>query len=747
VFKGGLTIVATGAEIKPLDLWGADIMVGEFATMTGALAITRSGSGNVWTQNALGAGTKLAVAGDLTVTANSITANEILLFVDASELITMGDVTLTATSLADCALQVYNGGSFINAHNVKALSISLGSTAVEAIKVGRQSSFMMANDVILEGTAAAVLVDEGSQAHVFGDLLLGNTTEQSVDLACLQVLGGSKVSVTGAFTAKRDASSVTSNLVQVQGAGSSLDVGGATLLDEDTTTGSVSVFQVEDGATATFAGTSTFNSTLPDHVIWIRSASVVNFVGAYVLSQNAVLSANCGLIVEDGSVAVFSDDVTSTITGGDAYWGGHLFAIYGGHIEVAESATVALLSTSRDVPGVVAYGAAKVNLQDSVVFTFTGGKGGGNQPSIWAAYGGLVSMECGIPTLVHDNSLAPAFQADYEGRIRVDQSIGTTSFTAASANRPVFEGDEHGVIYIGGNVTLASHTNDDLDIGLSQGSEMRLRGSFTTTTSATTGKQINLIENSVLFVDDDLTITDGTLHLEDNSSCIVNGKLTVGSAATKITNDVVCIEAVDVSTVFVGGALDSYRNVSATNPMIQLSGGSKISVGGDCDVSREGTGAGGVIDVDEESSFLARGTTDLLAHGGAIAADGSFLRVGNLSNVILNQVLFNTGGDLDLDAYASVLIENGSKLVVTDAAGASDARNSDDAAGALGIKLTAGSQAHLPAWAQNAGISVTGAGASEDYSCGGAADADYSGSETITDIGAGTPELCLLSKP
>jgi hypothetical protein len=752
-FQGGLTIVASGADVKPLNFSGdVSVVIGDTIVASGNLSLTRSGAGNVWTQNVLSAGSKLTVGGDITLTANAITANEVLFFIDASDIVCSGDVTLNATSLADGAIQLYNGGTFRNNHNVKTMSISLGNTAVEAIKVIRGSKFTMANDIILEGTAAAVMLDAGSKMNVGGDLLLGNTTEQPNDLACVSVLGGSKATIAGALTTKREVSGGTSTpLVHVRGAGSSLNVAGATLLDEDSTTGTVASFSVEEGAFVAFQGTSTFNSTLPNHVILLTGGSVVNFVGAYVLSQDAALSVNCGLLVHGQALAVFGAGVTSTIIGGDAYWGGHLYAIEAGRIEV-ESTTgspqsVTLSHPAVDIPGIVAYASGKVNIEDSAVISISGGKAGGWQPSIWATQGGSMDFNAAIPTLVQNNTAASAFQVDFNGKMYVAGSVGGTNFTAASSSQPAFQVNANGELLLGQSVTLADHSGDDPDIRLSQHSKMVVGGSFTTTTSATTGVQVDLIEDSHLFIDDNMSIIDGSLRMDGSCSCVIGGNLIAGDTGSEITNDVVVLDLSEDSKLNVGGNCTSYRDVSSANPQIKLRGSAKIDIAGNCTLSRTSAGAGGVVDMDDAARFQVGGTTDLLAHGGAIAADGSFVRAGGMSKALFNRVLFSTGGNLDLGAYASVLMEKGSQLVVTDAAGASDALNSDGGAGARGIKLTGGSQAHVPAWTANTGIGVSGAGSGFDAEVGGTAAADYTGSEILVDIGAATPELCLLNKP
>lgn len=666
-FKGGLTIVATGADVRPIYVAGdVEVVVGDTILATGNLTVTRSGSGNVWTQNSFANGSKLTVGGDIVITANAITVNEVPLFFDASDLVCTGDVTITATSLADGGLQLYNGATFKNSHNLKTLSITLGSTAVEAIKVMRKSSFTMANDVILEGTAAAVMIDDGSEMNVSGDLLLGNTTEQPGDMTCLSVLDGGEVTVGGALTVKRDVAAATA-LMHVRAG--EVNVGG--------------VFtQVHSGG-----GTG--------YGIWMASSGEINVEGAASVTSD----------ITSGSWAV----VIYASNGGSALrWrGGLTVSCTGANVRpISVTDCDFLMGNPETVTGALAITHTGTAVQGWGVATFTKG----------------VFYCVGDCTVTANNIVTGG------GGLLVRQ----------------------GHWQVGGelSVSMTSKTDGKL-LWILHRCHMSVYDIGTITPSASaTAASIQIEENGHFEAqrNDDFLGNGGTLRMAQQSSCYFNSP-SFGTSGSPVTVDLPCIDIDDTSRMYTEGAVACYRNVTATTPLVKLRGNAKVDIDGDFDLSRLGVGAGGVLDLDEGAYIKVTGTTDLLAHGGAIAADGSFLRASKLSKAIFNQVLFATGGDLDLDAFASVLVESGSKLVVTDAAGASDARNSDDAAGALGIKLNGGSQAHLPGWAQNVGICVTGAGSAEDYECGGLAAADYTGSETITDIGAGTPELCLLSKP
>lgn len=245
---------------------------------------------------------------------------------------------------------------------------------------------------------------------------------------------------------------------------------------------------------------------------------------------------------------------------------------------------------------------------------------------------------------------------------------------------------------------------------------------------------------------DTFTGNGGTIKISQQSSAYFNSP-SLGTSGDPVTIDVPCLDVDDSSEIYTEGVVSMYRDVAATTPLWRMRGNSKADIETNVTLSRLGAGAGGVIDCDGGSYVKLNGLTNLLAHGGAIAADGSFIKASNQSRVFLNRVQFNGGADLDLGAFASVLMESGSDISVTDAAGASDAINSNAGAGTRGIKLKGGSKAHLPAWAANAGIGVQGASAGFDHECGGLAPANYAGSEILTDVAAGTPELCLLNKP
>jgi len=245
-------------------------------------------------------------------------------------------------------------------------------------------------------------------------------------------------------------------------------------------------------------------------------------------------------------------------------------------------------------------------------------------------------------------------------------------------------------------------------------------------------------------------LTD-VVTLQNGSTVIVDGSLEIGTAVAPYAADDPLIAVLRGSTLIVDGDLNLYRDVAAANPLIFVDSSSKLIVTGDSDLSRAGAGAAGVILASVDSLVKFIGTVDLLAHGGVIAADGSFLTASRNSIAYFGQLLFNGGADLDLDDFATILLEYHSQLHVTDVPGASDALNTSNPAGAsvTGIRLSSGSEAFLDPYAANTGIGSAAAAANgRDVHVGGAAAAaDWAGAEVLTDLGAATPEICMVHKP
>jgi len=246
--------------------------------------------------------------------------------------------------------------------------------------------------------------------------------------------------------------------------------------------------------------------------------------------------------------------------------------------------------------------------------------------------------------------------------------------------------------------------------------------------------------------------TDEPVALTNGSTIIIDGDLDIGTALAPITDDEPLLYVDQDCTLIVDGDLALYRDVAATNPIIVADSSSKIIVTGDSTVSRAGAGAAGVILCSVDSLVKFIGTFDLVAFGAAaaVAADGTFLTCSRNSIAYFGQLLFNTGGDLDMGAFASILLEMHSQLHVTDVPGASDALNTNNpgAPACTGIMLTSGSEAFIPAYQADTGIGSAAAAANgRDTKVGGAAVADWAGSEVLTDLAAGVPEMCMVYKP
>jgi hypothetical protein len=250
------------------------------------------------------------------------------------------------------------------------------------------------------------------------------------------------------------------------------------------------------------------------------------------------------------------------------------------------------------------------------------------------------------------------------------------------------------------------------------------------------------------------TLLTESVEFQECSHVIISGDLSIGTALAPITDDEVVVTVGRDSTVIVDGKLSIFRDIAAANPLVLVDSSAKLIVTGGMDIVRDGAGAGGVFRVAVDSLLKVIGTLDLLSFEGVPVADGSFINADRNSRVWLDQVLFATGADLDMGQVASILMQMGADLHVTDVTGASDALNShavNPGAGmAFGIRLVGGARAFLPDWQTNTGIGASGAVANGlDHQCGGAAATDWAGggSEILTDIAAVTPELCLTYKP
>lgn len=164
------------------------------------------------------------------------------------------------------------------------------------------------------------------------------------------------------------------------------------------------------------------------------------------------------------------------------------------------------------------------------------------------------------------------------------------------------------------------------------------------------------------------------------------------------------------------------------------------------------TGADTVVWVDNGAVDI-HGTLDVLAHGAGGSQIGSviYCRAGTVN---LEGMKFDGGSDLDVGQTASIFMDDGSRFVCDGDEGDYDALNSHavnpGVLTAFGVEVRRGSQAHMPEFETNTGIGATGAAANgKDMKCGGSNPADYAaapGAEVLTDIGAGAPELCTISK-
>lgn len=257
-----------------------------------------------------------------------------------------------------------------------------------------------------------------------------------------------------------------------------------------------------------------------------------------------------------------------------------------------------------------------------------------------------------------------------------------------------------------------------------------------------TSYAITVNDESTFGIGGNLTITfDGTLT---NTTGVVTvskcSELTVLGNTTLNTEAIVVVAP--ILGVWQGSKVNLTGNVlfdcdAATGQMFVVDDESLFHIhGGDLDIQCD---SAQLIRISGNSSFSHDGVFDLLVMGTG-TGDGSVMMVLEGSTVRLDQVLFDSGSDLDCGGFATFLIQDGSEIHVTDTTGASDALNTNNVAAAMGMILSHGAQAYLPAWGAGTGIganSVNGL----DAQVGGAAAADWAGAGDV----ANAAELCLAS--
>lgn len=243
-----------------------------------------------------------------------------------------------------------------------------------------------------------------------------------------------------------------------------------------------------------------------------------------------------------------------------------------------------------------------------------------------------------------------------------------------------------------------------------------------------------------------VTLTDQFVVYE-GKTIVIDGDLTIGTNAAPIAEDKILLDIRRHGTLIVKGDVEVARDFDSANPVILVDSSAKLIITQDLEITRIGGGAGECIVATADSTVKVIETVSLLAYVGA-AGDGAFLHAYGCAFVYFGQVLFdpdNPGTGLDLGAVASVHLDRGARLYVSDVPGASDALAQN--AGSTGILLNGGAQAYLPVWAANSGIGATAAGGGDDQKVGGAAAGNWGGGEVLTDLAAGAPEICMAYKP
>lgn len=713
-FKAGLTIVATGTDVRPIYVVGdVSVVVGDTVNASGNLTVTRSGSGNVWTQNAFSLGSKLTVGGDIIITANSITANEVPLFLDASDLVCSGDVTITATSLADGGLQLYNGATFKNSHNLKTFSITLGSTAVEAIKVMRQSSFTMANDVILEGTAAAVMIDDGSEMNVSGDLLLGNTTEQPGDMTCLSVLDGGELTVGGALTVKRDVAAATA-LMHVRAAkvnvggvfthvhsgggtgygiwmasSGEINVEGAASITSDITSGSwaVVLYASSGGSALRWRGGLTVSCTGAN----VRPVAVTDcefLVGNPETLTGALAITHTGTAVQGWAVATFTKGTFScvgdcTVTANSIVTGGGGLVVRQGHLQVGGELSVSMTSKTD---GKLVWALHKCHMTSYDIGTLTP-SGSATAASILVEENGHFEVQRNADFTGNGGTLKVVQQSS----VYFNSPSFGTSGDPVTIDVPCIEIDDFSEFYTESHVACYRDVSAATPIfKVSEGTKVQVAGNLTLDHSGGgAAESLAIYPNGFLYVEGAvIQVTDTTFH----AIHVEGGELKVDG---------------------------NYTLTAGSSPQ--------------------------AVHILLNGRFVHTGIFNLVSVGTS-TGDGGFLVLQGEGKAYMDCIKFNSGSGLDLGAFASIYVFENSHLNVTDTTDTSDALNENAGAAAQGIRLRDASTAFIPTWATNNGVGVTGGSSGDDYQMGSAAAADHpGGAQRVPAVGyVNNLELCYM---